>query len=125
MNEKKCSRCDQISTKYSCYCKACNSKHQLAYAKRSGYKDLKQHGQKIRAMVIEAKNKPCADCRILYPYFVMDLDHVRGKKAYGLASAASRRRSLKSIAEEIEKCDAVCANCHRIRTFTRTDSLIV
>jgi hypothetical protein len=21
--------------------------------------------------------------------------------------------------EEIEKCDLVCANCHRIRTFTR------
>lgn len=30
-----------------------------------------------------------------------------------------RTGSLESIAEEFEKCDLVCANCHRLRTATR------
>jgi len=69
------------------------------------------------ALIRDAKNKPCMDCGQSYPWFVMDLDHVRGTKR----AAVSRLRHFnpKVILAEIAKCDVVCSNCHRLRTFKR------
>lgn len=63
------------------------------------------------------KNGPCTDCQIHYPYYVMQFDHVRGKKRFNIAHAKSY--SDKVILEEIAKCDLVCANCHAKRTYLR------
>lgn len=60
------------------------------------------------------KTGPCADCGIVYPHYVMDFDH-RGDKRRIISNMT--RYSLESIKAEIAKCDLVCANCHRIRTF--------
>lgn len=60
------------------------------------------------------KDQPCADCGKTYPYFVMDFDH-RGDKDRSVSKMMTR--SLAKILAEIEKCDLVCANCHRVRTF--------
>lgn len=73
-----------------------------------------------RALVVEAKSRPCMDCGQSYPYYVMDLDHRPGSgKVLNLAAMASGRSrySLDDIRAEIAKCDVVCANCHRVRTF--------
>jgi hypothetical protein len=71
----------------------------------------------IKAEIRRYKSKtPCKDCRKKYPYYVMDFDHVRGKKAHAVSSMLRSNRSLPAIWAEIEKCDLVCANCHRIRT---------
>ena len=43
--------------------------------------------------------------------------HVCGAKKFSLSKAASRKPA--DVSEEIAKCDAVCANCHRIRTHAR------
>jgi hypothetical protein len=59
--------------------------------------------------------RPCLDCGVSYPFYVMDFDHVRGTKRKEVSSLST----LKSIKAEIEKCDLVCANCHRHRTFSR------
>lgn len=69
-----------------------------------------------REMILAAKAKPCADCKVRYPAFVMDFDHVRGEKRAAIGTHG--RFGLKALAEEIAKCDVVCANCHRIRTWT-------
>lgn len=61
---------------------------------------------------------PCTDCKVFYPYYVMDYDHVRGKKTAGLAVIV-KGSSLDTVKAEIEKCELVCANCHRIRTWMR------
>lgn len=50
----------------------------------------------------------------------MDFDHVWGEKKFNLSSAATGRHKIRIIEEEIAKCDIVCANCHRVRTFTRS-----
>lgn len=47
----------------------------------------------------------------------MDFDHVRGEKAFSIA--VRYVHSLDKLFAEIEKCDIVCANCHRIRTQAR------
>lgn len=53
----------------------------------------------------------------------MDFDHVRGEKKFNLAVAANKNISIARIQDEIAKCDVVCANCHRERTFKRALSL--
>lgn len=75
--------------------------------------------EKLRAFLIEAKNKPCMDCGQSYPHYVMDFDHVRGQKHRKLSSAIAAVWSVERAQEEIDKCELVCANCHRIRTHSR------
>jgi hypothetical protein len=71
---------------------------------------------KIGAMIRKAKDVPCVDCDVRYPYYVMDFDHVRGKKTSNLSAMMHRAVALKTVQAEIDKCDVVCANCHRERT---------
>jgi len=74
---------------------------------------------KLRVLAQELKSRPCADCRGTFPSECMDFDHVRGTKINSVA-----RLSMMSdrFFGEIEKCELVCANCHRIRTAQRIRS---
>jgi 5-methylcytosine-specific restriction endonuclease McrA len=58
---------------------------------------------------------PCIDCKNTFPPECMDFDHLRDKKF--LISALPR--SMTKLKEEMEKCEIVCSNCHRIRTKKR------
>lgn len=58
---------------------------------------------------------PCADCGEEDP-IVLEFDHVRGEKSSDVSKMVHNTRSLKAIQEEIDKCEVVCANCHRRRT---------
>lgn len=75
------------------------------------------------AIVRRAKAQPCADCGIQYPFYVMQLDHVRGKKRFGLGRIKGSAIAASRILDEIAKCDVVCANCHAARTYTRQQYL--
>jgi lysyl-tRNA synthetase class I len=67
----------------------------------------------------ELKDKtPCFDCKIQYPYYVMDFDHVRGRKHKNVMELVPTL-SKKKIDEELAKCEIVCSNCHRVRTHMR------
>lgn len=61
---------------------------------------------------------PCMDCKESYPYYVMDFDHVRGRKHKNVMELIPTL-SKKKIDEEIAKCEIVCSNCHRVRTHSR------
>jgi len=71
---------------------------------------------RIHQAIVAAKDRPCADCGIEYPYYVMDFDH-RGDKSFTIGS--HRHGSLERVLTEIAKCDIVCANCHMERTHGR------
>jgi hypothetical protein len=71
------------------------------------------------AVARAAKDVPCADCGNRYPYYVMDFDHVRGAKSANVSVLIQRGCSLVALREEIAKCDVVCANCHRERSWSR------
>jgi hypothetical protein len=61
--------------------------------------------------------KPCADCGQVFPYFVLDFDHRPNSKKIGNISAMIYSGvGRHTILTEIDKCDLVCANCHRFRT---------
>ena len=62
----------------------------------------------------KVKSQPCADCGISYPDYVMDLDH-RSDKVRDVSKMLSY--SMDRLLSEISKCDIVCANCHRERTY--------
>ena len=62
----------------------------------------------------------CADCGEKYHYSQMDFDHISGKKKHNLARYANSAVSISTIKDEIKKCEVVCANCHRYRTWLRT-----
>lgn len=69
-------------------------------------------------MVQGAKNVPCTDCGERYASYVMDFDHVIGVKSFGIGTRLGIHSDTSLIAE-IAKCEVVCANCHRERTFRR------
>jgi hypothetical protein len=66
------------------------------------------------------EREPCVDCGEYFPHYVMDLDHARGIKLVKVSERASG--GLKSFLEELAKCDIVCANCHKIRTWRRSNA---
>lgn len=81
---------------------------------------LKAAIQRNKAFVRSLKDVPCADCGGRFPYFVMDFDHLTDKK-FAIARRVNTATSLECLKAEIAKCQVVCANCHRIRTYGRGD----
>lgn len=74
----------------------------------------------LRAMVLAAKDIPCTDCGERYPSYVMEFDHVHGDKRFNLSKIVGRNSSglsFDDVADEMAKCEVVCANCHRMRTW--------
>lgn len=125
-------------------CRACVSKVRRAWcASEAGKASIRRTSQRtyakksteIKAAVVEYKrgsrarnqayiknlkeSTPCSDCEKFYPSVVMDFDHL-GDKWRNVGSLINY--SLTTIKAEIEKCEIVCANCHRIRTWDRTQS---
>lgn len=93
----------------------------LAYyrANKERYAELdKEKRQRVRDYVDAAKDVPCTDCGLRFPTVCMDFDHLRDKK-FNLQKAVRDRLSLETVQREIDKCEVVCSNCHRIRTAAR------
>ena len=80
--------------------------------------DRKHKAHLIKYIQELKSSTPCLDCKISYPYYVMDFDHVRGRKHKNVMELISTL-SKKKIDEEIAKCEIVCSNCHRVRTHKR------
>lgn len=108
------------------WCKKCsdiNSKKHYKDNRDRYYKNNTENKNRIKLLVCELKDKPCMDCGVKYPPYVMDFDHIRGKKSKGISTMTQSNYSIEKILLEIEKCDLVCANCHRERTFKRNKNI--
>lgn len=94
---------------------------QRHYAANPEYYRDRNRRTKIRKReyVREVRSQPCTDCRESFPWYVMEFDHVpgRGEKLFNLGNPVSY--GMNQIKNEIAKCDVVCANCHRERTYRR------
>ncbi len=109
------------------YCKTCKSAYNRKWY--SGHSDAhkenttrnnERYAAERRAVVLAAKSVPCTDCGQVYPLHVLEFDHCRGRKVAPVSSMISGHRfTLQQLLEEIAKCDVVCANCHKERTFSR------
>jgi hypothetical protein len=128
METKKCFKCkfDKCITDFNknkakkdglqSRCKICDRKRA-----KSLYNDNTREVSKIRNTVrrknirkwfIEYKNKLCCIKCGESRWYVLDFHH-RDEKETEIGDALMRGWSIKRIKKEIEKCDPLCANCHR------------
>jgi hypothetical protein len=52
----------------------------------------------------------------------MEFDHRSGEGKVGAIADVKNSGAFRKLIAELEKCDLVCANCHRIRTYERRQS---
>lgn len=80
---------------------------------------IKQQYKRKLAEIKKASG--CVDCGE-QNHIVLDFDHLRDKK-YNISRMIHDGFSWKAIMREINKCEVVCANCHRIRTYQRLTAI--
>lgn len=107
------------------YCKSCKSEYNKTWYSKNKTKhknDVSKNNEKRRLqsseIIRKLKEVPCADCKVQYPYYVMDFDHLEDFQKLNEVSRMYLY-SQKNILDEIAKCEVVCSNCHRERTFKR------
>jgi hypothetical protein len=132
-----CTKCKvDVDTSQMCksrsYCKKCWSDYMKAY-----YDSKPEKRQQNRTLANDpVKNKlrrtskydfiwkikcgPCVDCGQKFHPFAMDFDHRPGAdKKDHVSVLTGKKMNLDVIQAEVNKCDLVCSNCHRIRTIKR------
>lgn len=101
------------------------SKGTIAYHLGNGQKDkTKERTVRIRTKqsryLWELKESSgCADCKEKYPHYMLEFDHLPEYQKLGSPMEIARNYSMQKALNEVKKCDVVCANCHKIRTWQR------
>jgi hypothetical protein len=89
------------------------------YAKDGRWRSAGAKAKATEEWMAEIKSAPCADCGNRFEACCMDFDHVKGKKLYNVGAMFAHHYSESLIRSELDKCELVCSNCHRIRTRDR------
>lgn len=126
---KKCSTCkidkdeslfSKKRDKLQAVCKECHSIYRKKHYQenRQKYIDKARRNSKTYAEEFYQwlSDKSCFDCGNS-DIRVLEFDHLENKE-FAL-SAKIGGRKLESLMDEINKCDIVCSNCHKIRTSVR------
>lgn len=110
------------------HCKQCKAVYQRSWYQRNRERHIRnvmlrrdRQRRLLQRLVADAKARPCADCSVRYPPYVMDFDHVHGEKLGNVSRMVGSTPSVATMMAEIAKCDVVCSNCHRQRTFSRKE----
>lgn len=70
---------------------------------------------------IKELNSTCPGCKVEYPWYTLDFDHLpQYKKSFNLSSSGLRDKTIEEIQSEMLKCQIICSNCHRYVTEMRT-----
>ncbi len=93
-------------------------KHYKANKKKYAMQ-TKKNRYRLRECINKIKDVPCTDCGNEYPPYVMDFDHVSDDKVDCISRMVNTAMGKATILREIDKCEVVCSNCHRIRTYNR------
>lgn len=102
-------------------CLDCQSNYSKQHYQNNKEKYLEKsqnHRRKMQEMVRKIKDVPCKDCKGEYHWCVMDFDHKENKEM-NVSVMVRNAMSKEDIMKEISKCDIVCSNCHRMRTYNR------
>lgn len=103
-------------------CRECHAVHTRKHYlnNKAFYKaKAKQYDKDLTTWIRSFKDVPCKDCKQKFKPWQMDFDHVRGKKLFELSDARLTCWSRPKLLKEMAKCEVVCSNCHRDRTYQR------
>lgn len=137
---RKCYRCGEVKPaeafswrrrergQRDSFCRPCRKaygrEHYLAnrtrYIEQARVQTQKLQLERTKYLIEYFVTHPCVDCGESDPV-VLEFDHLRDK-AFDIGQGLARRRWAAVLAE-IEKCEVVCANCHRRRTARRRGAL--
>lgn len=106
---------------FDAYCRACRAllsqEDRAKHPGRQAHYDRKSYLNFRAALQGLKSERPCYDCGGNPPPEAKDWDHVRGTKLFEVGLGWNH--AWDKVREEMDKCDLVCANCHRIRTKNR------
>ncbi|MDO8484761.1 MAG: hypothetical protein Q7S35_07425 [Candidatus Limnocylindrales bacterium] len=86
----------------------------------SRYLGRKRAAWRAQAQLLDSlRDVPCADCKQRFQPCAMDFDHRDTDAKRHTVTRMIGRAGTERILAEVAKCDIVCANCHRLRTFDR------
>jgi len=106
---------DKVETSFHWKCRAKHTRY--SWCKDCRKLRNKARHKERRDLIWERKSAPCADCGVMYPPWVMQFDHVRGKKLKHVSKMMGHK--VGTIRSELDKCEVVCANCHAERSHQR------
>ena len=105
-------------------CKECvNQNQKKQYARNKKYyldRNREQRSNNRKWYQDLKSNSPCNMCNNIFPYYVMDFDH-KDPETKEMNVAQMMGYSKEAILKEIKKCDLLCSNCHRIKTYATTN----
>ena len=109
-------------------CKSCQRAYHRFYYRNNklrfiekNRRNKRRQRKRLRAILEETKQRPCQDCGGHFHPWVMEFDHRDGStKEAAVADLVSKGCTDARLLTEIRKCDIVCANCHRMRTYHRS-----
>ena len=110
------------------FCRPCRAEYHREHylANRRRYIDQAQKRkrqlrlERTRFLIEFFRLHPCCECGESDPV-VLEFDHLRDK-AFSVGEKLTYR-NWEEVLAEIEKCEVVCANCHRRRTAQRRGSV--
>jgi 5-methylcytosine-specific restriction endonuclease McrA len=87
---------------------------------KGGWGLCKPHYRKKRRDIIKREcvkflGGACSECGGVFPLAVYDFHHVDPASKDGDPSTLFDNASLAVVADEVVKCELLCANCHRIK----------
>lgn len=96
-----------------------NTDHVRALGRAAQQKAIERRREVVAAIKTASG---CVDCGFNAHFAALDFDHIdRQEKCKTVSWLVSHGAPMQQILDEIEKCEVVCANCHRIRTVERRD----
>lgn len=105
------------------WCKACSKdRRRQYYLDNKAVEDARNKNARKELLLWaqELKRGECVDCGNIYHPVAMDWEHPQNNKLANVSDLVRKGYSKQRILDEIEKCQLVCANCHRVRTYERS-----
>lgn len=108
----------------------CHRSYKSAHYQSNKPEYLRKNAARIAQALLyvrEIKSRTaCFDCGNHFPHVAMDFDHVGvADKDRDISALIHAGVSRERLDLEIAKCELVCANCHRVRTYTRRQARLV
>jgi hypothetical protein len=134
MNERRVldevAKCDVVCA--NCHRTRTRLQHQARLAARGPstarsprIEEKRRNWRRDAAFLDALRNVPCVECGGRFPPWAMEFDHRdAASKRFELTRMVGKISvgNLTRVLAEIDRCDIVCTNCHRDRTFRRRSS---